>query len=125
MGLSNSGVYIYTRFSSGLQRPESCEDQERKTRKEFDRKGIRHNGAHVLSDEGITGQHDDRPGFQKLLARVRAGLVKVLGVDELSRLSRSRDGYSVLSEIDSYGVRLIAVAEGIDSNEPNWDVNAI
>ena len=48
-------VAIYTRYSSVMQRTESCEDQERKVKEGLDRLGIDHRHAVVVRDEAESG----------------------------------------------------------------------
>jgi len=59
-----------------------------------------------------------RPGRAALLAAGRVGQFGILLVDDLSRLAR--DNYrmlSVLAELHFAGVRVVSVADGLDSND--------
>jgi hypothetical protein len=66
---------IYTRYSSEMQREESCEDQESDTRDGLTRKGIDHRNAVVLADKMISGEVADRAQLQKLCNMIDRGEV--------------------------------------------------
>jgi DNA invertase Pin-like site-specific DNA recombinase len=79
----------------------------------------------MFSDEAISGAGLDRPGFQALLRAAKATprSVDVVLVDDTSRLSRSlADTVRLREELSFRGIRLIAVSQGIDSNDEQADV---
>ncbi len=106
-------VVTYARFSSENQRDESIEDQERKCQQYAERENI--TITRKYADRAITGKADNRPDYQRLMADIRDGEIEMIIVDDLSRLSRSTNAASVIEEFRFYGVRLISVADGIDS----------
>ena len=61
--------------------------------------------------------HFDRPGFQRLLSDIEAGLVNLVLTKDLSRLGRDYidTGYYLESVFPSRQVRYIALADGIDT----------
>lgn len=77
---------LYARYSSDLQRAESIEDQLRSCRTRAEREGWR--VVHTFSDAALSGASLQRPGYNDLLAAIRAGGVDVVLTESLDRLSR-------------------------------------
>ena len=74
-------------------------------------------------DDGITGTTMKRPGFQKMLSAIEAGYISAVFVKDLSRLGRNYIEVGKLTEefFPLHDVRLIAVSDGVDSNEGDDD----
>ena len=70
-------------------------------------------------DDGITGTTMKRPGFQKMLTAIEAGYISAVFVKDLSRLGRNYIEVGKLTEefFPQYNVRLVAVSDGVDSDE--------
>lgn len=68
-------------------------------------------------DDGYTGTNFDRPGVQKMLEDIDAGLIDCVIVKDLSRFGRERieTGMYILKEFESKGVRFIAINDNYDS----------
>lgn len=68
-------------------------------------------------DDGYSGLHFDRPGFQRLLRDIEAGRVNLVLTKDLSRLGRDYidTGYYLERYFPSRQVRYIALADGIDT----------
>lgn len=113
---------LYARYSTDMQNEQSCEDQIRQIRQYLDREGIDHTNAEVITDEGLSGTREDRPGFQKLLKLIRQGQVALLVVDELSRLTRGNNATNVIEDIKFHQGRFIACGESIDSTNVGWEM---
>ena len=60
-------VVIYARFSSDMQNPKSCADQEREIRDALTRMGIDHSEAIVIHDEAESGTKVFRDQFVRLV----------------------------------------------------------
>src|SRR5664279_230981 len=109
--MSSSAVYI--RVSSKRQDTASQEPDVR-----------RYLAAHGLEDAPVyrdkfTGRTMERPGFQKLLAAIRAGEVKSVIVWRLDRLGRTARGLSDLfSELNARKVNLVSLRYGLDLSAP-------
>ena len=73
--------------------------------------------ADIYIDDGYSGLHFDRPGFQRLLSDIEAGLVNLVLTKDLSRLGRDYidTGYYLERYFPSRQVRYIALADGIDT----------
>ena len=60
-----------------------------------------------------------RPGFQKMLTAIEAGYISAVFVKDLSRVGRNYIEVGKLTEefFPQYDVRLVAVSDGVDSDE--------
>ena len=76
-----------------------------------------------LVDDGITGTTMKRPGFQKMIAAIEAGYISAVFVKDLSRLGRNYIEVGKLTEefFPLHDVRLVAVSDGVDSDEGEDD----
>lgn len=74
-------------------------------------------------DDGITGTTMKRPGFQKMIAAIEAGYISAVFVKDLSRLGRNYIEVGKLPEefFPLHDVRLVAVSDGVDSDEGEDD----
>jgi len=74
-------------------------------------------------DDGITGTTMKRPGFQKMLTAIEAGDISAVFVKDLSRLGRNYIEVGKLTEefFPLHDIRLVAVSDGVDSNEGEDD----
>jgi site-specific DNA recombinase len=113
---------IYTRYSSDMQRPESCADQERKVRGALTRMGFSHAEAIVLRDEAISGTRADRPEYARLLKMIESRRVSILAVDDQSRFSRGDNAFSTIQDLVYSGGRFISTGEGIDTEKTGWEL---
>lgn len=70
-----------------------------------------------LCDDGATGTNFNRPAFQEAITLIENGEVATLIVKDMSRLGREYLEVGRLTEIvfPSYGVRFIAMNDGVDS----------
>lgn len=70
-----------------------------------------------LYDDGATGTNFNRPAFQEVMALIENSEVATLIVKDMSRLGREYLEVGRLTEIvfPSYGVRFIAMNDGVDS----------
>lgn len=107
---------IYCRIST-LLKGQDIENQRRPLI-EF----ARNRGFEIVSqytDEGISGTSERRRGLDQLIADSRRGAFKVVLVMEISRLARDvRHLLNLLHELQSIGVSVCSVREGIDYGTP-------
>lgn len=70
-------------------------------------------------DDGISGVTMERPGFQEMLAELEKGHAAAVFVKDLSRLGRNYIEVGRLTEefFPDHDIRLIAVSDGIDTDE--------
>lgn len=73
------------------------------------------NDLRHYSDDGYAGTNTNRPAYQQLMEDIRNDKVSVLLVRDMARLTRNMKDYARLcKELDTHGVRLIALNEKID-----------
>ena len=114
---------IYARYSSENQRPESIDDQISSCRKLAKERQYDVDQAHIYTDEAASGAREDRPGLGALRAAAVAGEFRVLLIDDLSRLARNTLLLlSVLEELRFHGVRVVSVADGLDTADQDATV---
>jgi len=107
---------IYARYSSDLQSPDTIDDQFRKCRERAALDGWVE--VRTYQDDGVSGVGNDRQGFQRLMADAvcKNRDFDILMIDDTSRLSRSLgDVVNVHDRLKHFGVRVIAVSQGIDT----------
>ena len=109
----------YARYSSDLQSPRSIEDQLRICREYAQSRGFIFLEEHVYVDEALSGVGADRPGLGRLLeAALSSGRpFDIILLDDSSRLARNtKDALTFFERLNFAGIRLIAVSQGIDSD---------
>jgi len=108
----------YARYSSDLQSPRSIEDQLRICREYAHVRGFVFLEEHVYVDEALSGVGADRPGLGRLLDAALSPTrpFDVILLDDSSRLARNtKDALGIFERLNFAGIRLIAVSQGIDS----------
>lgn len=73
------------------------------------------------TDDGYSGGNFERPGWKRLIADVEAGKVRTVITKDMSRVGRNylETGYYTEVYFRQYHVRFLALANGIDSADPN------
>jgi hypothetical protein len=118
----NMNTIIYTRYSSDMQRPDSCADQERNIREYLKRNEIDVQNVEMLKDEAISGTKETREMYTAIVRRIEAGEEFLLIVDDQSRFSRADMAKALIRNLVYNGGRFISVGEGIDTNQIGWEV---
>ena len=73
------------------------------------------------SDEGISGTKFDRPALNELLREAEAGNISTVIVKDVSRIGRGMVAVlNVVAELKKNNVRVITVAEGLDTCSEAW-----
>ena len=109
----------YARYSSDLQSPRSIEDQLRICREYAHTRGFVFLEEHIYTDEALSGVGADRPGLGRLLDAALSPTrpFDVILLDDSSRLARNtKDALGIFERLNFAGIRLIAVSQGIDSD---------
>ncbi len=85
------------------------------------------NIVHYDEDDGYTGTNFDRPGFQRMLADIKAGKISTVIVKDMSRLGRDYLQVGMYTDVifPEYDVRFIAVNDGVDSTKGDNEFAAI
>ena len=75
---------------------------------------------HYDEDDGYSGTNFNRPGFQRMLADIKAGKIKRVIVKDMSRFGRNylEVGFYTEIQFPSKGVRFIAINNNVDSANP-------
>jgi site-specific DNA recombinase len=116
---------IYARYSSDLQRQSSIEDQIRKCNEHGKAQGWIAVQDCIYTDEAISGVSTQRPGLQRMLSAALSTRrpFDVILIDDTSRISRSlSDAVQLFEKLRFAGLRVIAVAQGIDTQSEQADV---
>lgn len=70
-------------------------------------------------DEGFSGKNTNRPSFQALMQDVRDGLLDVVMVYKLDRISRNVKEFSAMYDtFEEHGVSFVSVKESFDTSTP-------
>ena len=79
------------------------------------------------TDDGYSGANFNRPGFQRMLADIKAGKIKRVVVKDMSRFGRNYLQVGMYTEMlfPEYGVHFIAVNDGVDSVRGDSEFTAI
>lgn len=73
----------------------------------------------VYSDEGYSGSNLNRPRFEEMMRDVRNGLIGVVVVYKLDRISRSLlDFFQTYAEFNKYNVEFVSCNEQFDTSNP-------
>ena len=116
---------IYSRYSTDRQSPTSVDDQIRKCREHAERSGWAILEEHIYSDEGVSGVGLDRAELRRMLecSLSLPRPFEVVLADDTSRLSRNlADATRIFEKLDFAGIRIVAVSQGIDSQNEQADV---
>lgn len=86
-----------------------------------------YNNLLIFADDGISGVTMNRPGFIEMMAELDKGYISAVFVKDLSRLGRNYIEVGKLTEeyFPEHGIRLVAVSDGVDSDEGENDLNPI
>ena len=82
---------------------------------------------HYDEDDGYSGTNWNRPGFQRLLADIKAGKIARVVVKDMSRLGRDYLQVGMYTDVifPEYGVHFVAVNDNVDSTRGENEFAAI
>jgi DNA invertase Pin-like site-specific DNA recombinase len=120
-------VASYTRYSTSVQDESSLDQQKDRCREKALQLGMTISPDLEFSDAALSGTKPDRKGVTDLIKAAESGLIDVVIVDALSRLSRELVfTISTLKNlIEVHGVRFISASESIDSAQGNWELISV
>ncbi len=73
----------------------------------------------AYDDGGFTGANIERPGFQKLLDHIRQGLIDVVVIYKVDRLSRSLVDFArVMEHFNRYKVAFVSITQNFSTADP-------
>ena len=114
--LTGQTIGAYARFSSDKQSDTSASAQIARIDEWVRTRGGELCGNHIYRDEALSGATDQRPGLVAIMAAVDSARVHVVVVEDLSRLSRDLEhAAAIRKRFEFAGVRLIGIADGIDT----------
>ena len=115
----NTAVALYCRLSRDDEFGDSSADFMASQRKILGKYAADNHFRNIrfFVDDGWSGVNFNRPAFVELMACVKSGSIKTIIVKDHARLGRSRLLVGTLLEEDfvQYGVRYIAITDGIDT----------
>ena len=117
--LSGRRVAIYARFSSEKQSETSIDDQVRRCRAFVEREGGSVDPSYVFTDYATSGASLARSGFEAMMALTKGTppALDVIVAEDLSRVTRDlADGAMLFRRLQFQGVKLIGVADGVDTS---------
>ena len=110
---------IYARKSVYSDKSDSVKNQISMCRDYIKLKYNEEGNISEYYDEGLTGANTNRPELKRLLADIDDGLIDVLAVYQLDRLSRDvRDFSNIYGILTEKRVEFISVKENIDTSTP-------
>jgi DNA invertase Pin-like site-specific DNA recombinase len=82
---------------------------------------------HYDEDDGYSGTNFNRPGFQRMLADIKAGKIIRVIVKDMSRLGRDYLQVGMYTDMlfPDFGVHFVAVNDGVDSTRGDNEFTAI
>ena len=118
-----AGIYCRLSKDDDLQGESASISNQR----EFLTGYCRSNGWDVVSvyqDDGFTGLNQDRPDLKRMLGDAEKGKINLLLCKDLSRIGRNylETGYLMDNFFPRYGIRFIAVNDGIDTLRENNEI---
>jgi site-specific DNA recombinase len=116
-GFKGGDVAVYARYSSHLQSQASIDDQIYQCVRRANELGFSIREENIFADPETTGSLRDRPGLEALQNKISQKLIKVVLIDDLSRLSRLVSHIvPLVEEWQISGVRIISLSDGYDSD---------
>ena len=85
------------------------------------------NFRHYDEDDGYSGTNFIRPGFQRMLADIKAGKIVRVLVKDMSRLGRNYLQVGMYTDVifPEFGIHFVAVNDGVDSMRGDSEFTAI
>lgn len=118
-------VFIHGRYSDERQNETSIDNQVRNCKAIAHREGWTVNDEDIYCDLAVTGRESGiakRDQLRKLMDAWHAGLVDVLIVNELSRLTRDAvHGTELMRLVEKTGV-VVLTGDSIDTRRPHWQL---
>lgn len=110
---------IYARKSVYSDKSDSIKNQIRMCREYVKMKYDDISSVSEYCDEGLTGANTNRPELKRLMQDISDGLIDVLAVYQLDRLSRDvKDFSNIYGALAEHRVEFISVKENIDTSTP-------
>src|SRR5215469_10517599 len=106
---------LYCRVSTTDQ---NCSLQLRELREYISRRGLQNDGEYI--DTGFSGAKASRPALDRLMVDAARRKFDAVAVYKIDRAGRSvLDLSQLLASLESYGIRFVAISQGIDTDTSN------
>jgi len=104
---------IYSRYSSGLQKATSIDDQVARCRGAAARFNCLVLDDHLYTDQEISGTVEQRPAYRRLMKSAQTGQFDAVLVESQDRLWRDQgEMHSALKRLRFWGIKVFSVASG-------------
>lgn len=110
-------VALYTRVSTGYQIDKDSLPFQRKELKAYSEHILHAKKTELFEDAGKSGKNTDRPAFQRMMKKIRAGEISHVVVYKIDRVSRNLVDFSLMyDELKKYRVTFISLNEQFDTS---------
>ena len=89
-------VALYTRVSTGYQIDKDSLPFQRKELKAYSEHILHAEKTELFEDAGKSGKNTDRPAFQRMMKKIRAGEISHVVVYKIDRVSRNLVDFSLM-----------------------------
>lgn len=110
-------VALYVRVSTGYQVDKDSLPFQKKELKAYCEHILHKTNYEIFEDAGKSGKNTDRPGYQRMIKKIRAGQVSHVVVYKIDRISRNLVDFSLMyDEFKKYYVTFISLNEQFDTS---------
>ena len=110
-------VALYVRVSTGYQVDKDSLPFQKKELKAYCKHVLHLDNIEIFEDAGKSGKNTNRPGFERMMKKVRAGLVSHVIVYKIDRISRNLVDFSLMYDDFKYNrVTFISLNEQFDTS---------
>lgn len=110
-------VALYVRVSTGYQVDKDSLPFQKKELKAYCEHILHKTNYEVFEDAGKSGKNTDRPGYQRMMKKIRAGQVSHVVVYKIDRISRNLVDFSLMyDEFKKYYATFISLNEQFDTS---------
>jgi len=110
-------VALYTRVSTGYQVEKDSLPFQKKELSAYAKHVLHAEKTELFEDAGKSGKNTDRPAFQRMMKKIRAGEISHVIVYKIDRISRNLVDFSVMfDEFRKYRVTFVSMNEQFDTS---------
>lgn len=110
-------VALYVRVSTGYQVDKDSLPFQKKELKAYCKHVLHLDNIEIFEDAGKSGKNTNRPGFERMMKKVRTGLVSHVIVYKIDRISRNLVDFSLMYDDFKYNrVTFISLNEQFDTS---------
>lgn len=110
-------VALYVRVSTGYQVDKDSLPFQKKELKSYCKHVLHLDNIEIFEDAGKSGKNTNRPAFERMMKKVRAGLVSHVIVYKIDRISRNLVDFSLMYDDFKYNrVTFISLNEQFDTS---------